>query len=233
MNEPRRIFAISDLHLPGGDDKSMDLFGPHWQGHFDKIRADWLRQVQADDIVLIPGDISWAMRLEDALPDLAQISDLPGFKVMIKGNHDYWWNSLTRVKEKLPHKMLVLQNDAVLINGTLICGSRGWSQPGSPGTDAQDEKIYQRELLRLELSLKAARKLDPCTRLVALCHFPPCGIRGEDTPVTALMEQYGVSDVVYGHLHGQMCGAGFSGSLNGVRYYLVSCDCAGFRLTEL
>ena len=109
------IFAIGDLHLPGGDDKSMAVFGPQWENHWEKIAADWQERVHQQDIVLIPGDISWAMHLEDALPDLQMIGAMPGRKVILRGNHDYWWGAITRVRESLPDGMFALQNDAVVL----------------------------------------------------------------------------------------------------------------------
>ncbi len=233
MTEHPRLFAISDLHLPGGDDKSMDLFGPHWLRHFDKVREDWLSRVGGGDIVLIPGDISWAMRLEDAVPDLLAIGALPGTKVMIKGNHDFWWSSLSRVRAALPAKTHVIQNDALRLGGLVFCGSRGWTPPGDGDEGPENRRIYERELARLEMSLTAARKLSPDGRLVALCHFPPFGSRGEDSPVSLLLERYRAHDVVYGHLHGVGCPAGFTGERNGVRYWFASCDCVGFSLVEL
>lgn len=233
MTEAPRIFAISDLHLPGGVDKAMDLFGEHWQGHFGKISEDWLAKVGEGDIVLIPGDISWAMRLEDALFDLRAIGELPGHKIIIKGNHDFWWSSLTRVREALPAGFTALQNDAVLLGDTVFCGSRGWSLPGNEENSPEDRKLFLRELIRLRLSLQAAQRIRGNRRLVALCHFPPLNGRGEDSEVTALLEEYQVQDVVYGHLHGPACAAGFSGVKNGIRYWFASCDCVGFRLQEI
>lgn len=231
--EQPRVFAISDLHLPGGEDKSMDLFGLHWQDHFIKISADWAARVRGCDIVLLPGDITWAMRLEDALPDLSAIGNLPGIKIMIKGNHDFWWSSLARVRASLPEGFYAIQNDAVLLGDIVFCGSRGWNTPSEDPDNPETQKIYQRELLRLEMSLQQARRIGQDKRLIALCHFPPCSIRGEDTPVTALLEAYGAGDVVYGHLHGPACASGFNGIKNGIRYWFTSCDCVKFRLVAL
>lgn len=233
MTEPARIFAISDLHLPGGDDKSMDLFGAHWLNHFGKISGDWLYKVREEDIVLLPGDISWAMRLEDAQADLDAIGALPGRKIMIKGNHDFWWSSLSRVRASLPGGFYALQNDAMTLSGIVFCGARGWSQPGMEDGGPDTLKIYRRELIRLELSLQMANATREGRRLVVLCHFPPCTVKGEDTPVTELLERYAADDVVYGHLHGPACASGFSGLRNGIRYWFASCDCIGFHLMEL
>ena len=137
------LFAIGDLHLSGGADKPMDVFGPHWQGHFDRIRADWQAKVKPEDVVLIPGDISWAMRLEDAVADLESIAQLPGRKVLIRGNHDYWWNSITRVRSVLPEGFTALQHDAADLGECVVCGTRGWSIPtGDVPLTPEDMKIY-------------------------------------------------------------------------------------------
>lgn len=233
MDDTRRIYAIGDLHMPGSMDKSMDLFGAHWENHFDRIKENWIATAREQDIILIPGDISWAMRLEDAQADLEAIGQLPGTKIMIRGNHDYWWKGLTRIREKLPMRMHVLQHDALAIGEFLFAGSRGWERPGSEAGDGEAEKIYQRELIRLEMSLQHARKLNEEKRLIALCHYPPTDSAGNETPVTALMARYDVSDVVYGHLHGYACSGAFSGEVSGIRYHCVSCDCVNFQLYPL
>lgn len=226
------IFAIGDLHLPGGDDKPMQVFGSHWEGYWDRIREDWRARVQAEDIVLIPGDISWAMYLADAVPDLQAIGELPGKKILLRGNHDYWWGAITRVRDALPQGMYALQNDALMMNGVVFCGSRGWTNPlGS--TDGEDARLYARELIRLRISLERARQLSPQGRLIALTHFPPLGENGAQTPVSDLMREFGVGDVVYGHLHGASVRGAFTGTVDGVRYHFVSCDGLGFRLYQL
>jgi len=226
------IFAIGDLHLPGGDDKPMDVFGAHWEGHWDKIRADWHEKVRDDDIVLIPGDISWAMQLEQALPDLGQIAELPGIKVLLRGNHDYWWSSLTRVREVMGPNMYVVQNDAYLLGGVLICGSRGWTNPQSEN-DAENIRLYRRELMRLQLSLDRARQISTEAPIITMTHYPPVGENGADTEVSALLSQYGVQECVYGHLHGGSIRTGFTGMKDGVNYHLVSCDSLGFQLKKI
>ncbi|MBS7299823.1 MAG: metallophosphoesterase, partial [Eubacteriales bacterium] len=139
------VYAIGDLHLPGGDDKPMAVFGAHWEGHWEKICQDWRARVTTQDVVLVPGDISWAMQLEHALDDLHAIAALPGRKILLRGNHDYWWSSLTRVREALPEGMYALQNDAMEMEGIVFAGSRGWTLPGSEAATGEDLKIYQRE----------------------------------------------------------------------------------------
>ena len=233
MAEDRRIYAIGDLHLPGSLDKSMDLFGPHWEDHFKRIQDHWKKTAREQDIILIPGDISWAMTLEEAREDMAAIGCLPGTKIMIRGNHDYWWKGVTRVREALPEGLHILQHDGMTVGEYLFAGSRGWDRPQGDSPEPDDEKIYKRELIRLEMSLQYARKLDPHKRLVAMCHYPPTDHSGAVTPVTELMAAYQVSDVVYGHIHGYACAGAFNGTVSGVRYHCVSCDCLGFKLLAL
>ena len=225
------IYAIGDLHLPGGDDKPMNVFGAHWEGHFERISQDWREKVSQDDLVLIPGDISWAMQMESALPDLRAIGDLPGRKIILRGNHDYWWCGITRLRELLPPGMYALQNDAMRIGDNVVCGTRGWTLPGQ-GTEPDDEKIYQRELLRMKMSLDSAMKLGE-GRLTVMCHYPPLGEGGAPTPLSELLEQYPVADVVYGHLHGSSLRSAVTGEVHGIRYHCVSCDGLHFQLYRL
>lgn len=228
------IYAIGDLHLPGGDKKPMDIFGPHWENHFARISEDWRKKVRETDIVLIPGDISWAMQLEAALTDLREIARLPGRILILRGNHDYWWSSLTQLRTNLPPNMFAVQNDAFDGGEAVFCGTRGWAIPQA-GASAQDEKLYKREALRLEMSLRAARKLAGGRPIFAMMHYPPLlpeALRG-GTEFTRLLTEYGVTRCVYGHLHGLSVQRGFCGVYNGVRYDLVSCDALGFRLKDV
>ena len=224
-----RIYAIGDLHLPGGDDKPMEVFGAHWEGHWEKIKTDWLEKVTEEDVVLIPGDISWAMTLEHAMEDLRAVGELPGRKILLRGNHDYWWSSITRIRESLPQGMYALQNDALMLDGVVFCGSRGWTIPQSGG-DGETARLYARELLRMRMSLERARKMANDGRLVALMHFPPLGEGGVKTAVSDMMQEFAVSDVVYGHLHGASVKTAFTGDVDGVNYHIVSCDGLGFKL---
>ncbi|MBQ2956834.1 MAG: metallophosphoesterase [Clostridia bacterium] len=223
------IYAIADLHLPGGDIKPMDVFGTHWAGHFERISQDWIGKVGDEDIVLLPGDLSWAMALSDAKQDLEAIGSLPGKKVILRGNHDYWWSGIGRVRDALPENMYAIQNDCLRLNDTLICGTRGWLLPGDQ-TGADDMKIYQRELLRLNMTLMQARRLSEDASIVCMMHFPPLTDGCRDTGFVDLLEQYRVEDVVYGHLHGSGIKSGFKGEHRGIRFHLVSCDALNFQL---
>lgn len=219
------LFAIGDLHLSGGDDKPMDIFGPQWDGHFFKISENWEKTVRPEDTVLIPGDISWAMRLEDARADLETIGKLPGRKILCKGNHDYWWNSITQVRSILPESMTALQHDAADLGDRVVCGTRGWLIPTeeNPLTPS-DQKIYRREAQRLEIALDTAFGIAAGRPVIVLMHYPPLTAGTRETLFTKLLEERGVSLAVYGHLHGEGLKCGYNGEWHGVQYRLTSCD---------
>ena len=222
------VFAIGDLHLPGHAQKPMDVFGSHWDRHFETISENWKQKITDRDVVLIPGDTSWAMQLSQAEDDLRAIGDLPGTKLLLRGNHDYWWSSLSKLRAALPEGMHVIQNDAMLIDGHVFCGTRGWNFPTpQQALDEQDEKVYRRELMRLRMSLDHARKLDG-TDVTVMLHFPPLFADGVGTAYTEMLEEYQVDHVVYGHLHGAGIKIGFDGERGGIQYHLVSCDALGF-----
>lgn len=228
------FYAIGDLHLPGGDDKPMEVFGSHWEGHFERIRQDWLSRVREEDIVLLPGDLSWAMRLADAVQDLQAIGALPGRKLLVKGNHDYWWSSLTQLRAVLPPGMQAVQHAAVDVGEAVVCGTRGWMIPTRDAPlSAADAKLYARELQRMEMALLDAEKLRAGRPLVVMMHYPPLLLQEMETDFTRLMERFGVHTVVYGHLHGAGIRTGFSGEWRGVRYQLVSCDSLNFSLASI
>lgn len=230
-----KIFAISDLHISTNSDKPMDVFGGNWVGYLEKIFADWNEKVSEEDAVLLGGDLSWAMTLDKAMEDVELLKPLKGKKILIKGNHDYWWQAIGRVRDALPENFYALQNDAMRLDcGAVVCGSRCWSVPGAPDFGEQDMKIYLRETERLKLSFKAAEKLrQEGDKLIALIHYPPFNARREDTLFTEIFESYGVNSVVYGHLHGNRVKSDKLVVKNGVKYYLTSCDQADNKLTEI
>lgn len=229
-----KIYAISDLHLSLCGDKPMDIFGEKWGGYLEKIEYDWNSKVSETDVVLISGDISWAMQLENALIDLEFLNKLKGSKIIIRGNHDYWWQSISRLREKLPSNVIALQNDAVKIGDYIFCGSRGWTVEGSPEFTEQDVKLYNRETERFRLALKNAEKLRlNGEKLIALIHYPPFNIRRENSNFTALFEEFKVDKVVYGHLHGKDAKPYYRINKNGIEYILASCDLVDNKLVEV
>lgn len=220
-----KVFAISDLHLSAAVDKPMDIFGGNWFDYWKVIKTYWLEYITGDDVVLISGDISWAMSLEQALPDLKDIESLPGKKVFIRGNHDYWWSSISKIRGLGLKDMYFLQNDALSIGDYVICGSRAWICPDGGPLGEDDQKIYNREVERLGLSVACAKRImQPDQTIVCMTHFPPFNVKREDSGFTKLLEEQGVGTVVYGHLHGKQCRSDKKYCKNGINYYLTSCD---------
>lgn len=224
------IYAVGDLHLPGGLDKSMDRFG--WINHKEKIFSDWTQKVSEEDLVLLVGDISWAMTLDKAKEDLEEISAMKGYKVMIRGNHDYWWSGIGKMQKQFP-KIYFLQNSCYIYGEYAICGSRGWLCPNDIYFTDQDMKIYRREAHRLRLSLEEAKK-KKAEKIFVMIHYPPTNDKKENSLFTDLFEEYGVEKVIYGHLHGENSfPAGLKGYWQGREYYLVSCDYLDFRIKKI
>lgn len=221
-----RIFGIADLHLSMGDniDKPMDIFGGGWENHVTRLKANWEAEITEDDAVVIPGDLSWGLKLSEAMADLEWIHSLPGEKIIFKGNHDLWWSGIKKLNA-LYEDMHFIQNEAfILNNGIAICGTRGWTVPEAENSDEQDQKIYIRELNRLENSLKYACSKDISEILVAM-HYPPAYINRKSTGFTDLLKKYGVGHCIYGHLHGATnFGKALTGTHDSINYKLVSLD---------
>jgi len=229
-----KVFAIGDLHLDSVVDKPMDIFGPGWEDHFERIQNDWQKKVSATDLVLIPGDISWGMKYEEAQPDLDLIKKLPGQKIITRGNHDYWWKSISVVRSMLGENFYALQNDAIKIGKVVICGTRGWAVPDKTFKTSEDEKIFKREVIRMELALQdLQKKRQEGDYAVAMIHYPPFNAKLLPSEFTRLFEKYKVDTVVYGHLHGKNCRACKYLEQNGIKYYLTSCDQVNCELVEI
>ena len=227
-----KVFAISDLHLSTSVEKPMDIFGEEWQGHFEKIKTDWNARVLDEDIVLLGGDMSWGQTLDEAQSDFDLLKDLKGKKIVLRGNHDYWWSSLSKIKSRFPN-FTFLQNNAVKIGNIIVAGTRGWSLANEKSNE-EDKKIYARELLRLELSLKCATdKLYEGDILIALLHYPPFEVNFADTEITKLLEKYGVKFATYGHLHGKNVRVAPKIEKNNITYFLTSCDLINNTLVEV
>ncbi len=222
------LFAIGDLHLSLGGDKPMDVFGGAWSGYVDKLRAGF-RAVSEDDTVVLLGDLSWAMHLEDSKEDFSFIAELPGHKLILKGNHDYWWTTaskMLRFFEKNGWDIGLLHNNCHFYGNTALCGTRGWFFADT-FSDAGDEKVFNRELIRLETSLKAARD-GGAERIFVFLHYPPILKGRVCEEMTSLIEKYGAERCYYGHLHGGARTRAFEGEHNGVEYRLLSADHLNF-----
>lgn len=229
-----KIFSISDLHLSINSNKPMDIFGPVWEDSFEKIKQDWEKKVDDQDIVLMCGDLSWAMKLEDAVQDINMLDNLKGKKIIIKGNHDFWWQGITALRNFLPKNFFALQNDAIKIENFVFCGTRGWLIPEGKFDTEENQKIYNREVERLKLSLDNMKRLKQNgDKVVCLMHYPPFLQNEQSTKFTELFESYGVDIVVFGHIHKNLSGYKFKTTINGIRYYLTSCDLLENRLQEI
>jgi predicted phosphohydrolase len=225
------IYAIADLHLSFKADKPMDIFGDNWVGYVDKIKENWKNLITDDDIVLIAGDVSWSLHFKDAYYDLLWIENLPGRKIISKGNHDYWWTS--HKKMNVFETINFIHNNYADIGDYVICGSRGWICPNDIYFTEEDKKIYNREVVRLKNSLEAAKK-DGYNKIICMIHYPPMNDKHESSGFTDLFEAYGVEKVVYGHLHSEECFKyGFQGMKNGVEYVLTSSDYLDFKATKI
>lgn len=195
-----------------------------WYDHARRIYENWHRVVTQDDVVLVPGDISWALKLDETQWDFEFLKMLPGRMVCVQGNHDYWWQSISKLRATVPPNMLMIQNDHVDLGSIKICGTRGWVLPGSAAYKEEDGKIYRRELIRMEISLQSAGK----GRKVAMMHYMPTSDKHEYSEFIRLFEKYEVSTVVYGHLHAQACRFRLPDRAWGIDFHLVSADYLDF-----
>lgn len=227
------IYAIGDLHLSGEPPKKpMEIFGEHWLAHKEKLQSNWLATVTNEDTVIICGDISWAMQLREAEEDLLWLAQLPGKKILLRGNHDYWWTSLKKMQALYGNHFQFLQNNCIMIDDVAICGTRGWILPSSDNFTEDDNKIYQREGIRLELSLQAAQA-NRAKHIIVALHYPPLFAPTETTIFTDLLERFQARACVYGHIHGENHLSVFEEERNGVQYKLVSCDTQSFTLYKV
>lgn len=226
------IYAISDLHLSTNTDKSMEVFGAKWADYMQRISDNWSCLVTDDDTVVIGGDISWEMKLADCTGDFGFINRLPGRKIISKGNHDYWWETASKHKAFLEangfSRIDFLYNNAFEAGGVAVCGSRWWDDPTSDSFNDEDLKIHNHELIRLENSLKEASALG-CDKILAVLHFPPFTAYGEvNADIAELFKRFGVTDCVYGHLHGAGLKNAIEGCFDGINYRLTSADFLNF-----
>lgn len=219
------VFALGDLHLPLGINKPMNKFGKQWDNYVERIADSWQSLVGQDDTVVIPGDFSWATYIEQAERDFEYLERLNGRKIIVKGNHDYWWTTVSKMNAFCAAQgftsIQFLNNNCYLTEQVAICGTRSWLfDPGEP----HDQKVMNRELGRLRASLESAKDAE---KLVFL-HYPPRYPTGNADEVIALLQEYGVRECWYGHLHGASIRGAVQGEVNGIRYRLISADALGF-----
>lgn len=254
------IYAIGDLHLSLNKEKPMDIFGGNWKNHEQKIKENWKNTVQDNDLVILPGDFSWEMHLKDMYNDFAYLNDLPGKKILLKGNHDYWWTTLAKMREFLQENKFVnidfLYNNSYLFEEKIIAGTRGWALNDTENSN----KMNHREEERLKLSLQSGVDNFGDKEIICIMHYPP--IVAEESRISQenvneiennneeakneelnknlkisnyvqIMKQYNVKTCLYGHLHGESHKEAFEGNYDGIQFKLVSSDYLDFKLYKL
>lgn len=219
------LYTIADLHLPLGVEKPMDIFGHSWAGYVDRLEYNWQRKIKPDDTVVLPGDFSWATYLEQSEKDFEFLNRLNGKKILLKGNHDYWWTTMNKlnsfIKEKGFNSIEFLQNNSFVYENIGICGTRGWIHPAWDNFNGEDRKIYDREVLRLELSLKSVKD---CKEIYVFTHYPPISVQRTENEFIRMMKQHGVTKCFYGHLHSASHKNAVNGIEDGIEYRLISGD---------
>lgn len=242
------IYVIGDLHLSFNENKPMNIFGDNWNGHEQKIKKDWMEKVTDNDVVILPGDFSWSMKLEDTKKDFEYINNLPGKKLLLKGNHDYWWTTITKMRKFLEENNFrnidFIYNQGYVIDNYILAGTRGWSLL----EEDKDEKIQNRELARLEASIKdgiqkSNQELNQKTNennskeLIIFMHYPPISsskiINKEKTEFVDIMKKYNAKKCFYGHLHGASIKEAFEGEFDGIEFKLTSADGLNFKLYKI
>ena len=228
------IYTIADLHLSFSTNKPMDIFGANWQNYEQKIKEDWLLKVKPEDLVILPGDFSWAMYLEETQKDFEYINNLPGKKILLKGNHDYWWTTVTSMRKYLKEKKFenidFLYNNSYEYENKIIVGTRGWTL----SEEQEDIKITKRETARLELSIKdGISKYGENKEIIVFMHYPPLTKNYMNTEYMNLMKKYGVKRCFYGHLHANSILDAVEGNIEGIEYKLVSSDGLDFKILKI
>lgn len=232
------IYVIADLHLSFSQDKPMDIFGKNWENHAEKIKQDWLAKVNDDDMVVLPGDFSWEMHLEDTYLDFKYLNELPGKKVLLKGNHDYWWTTVTSMKKFLEENKFnnieFLYNNAIEYENKVFVGSRGWALQDTENS----KKMINRECQRLELSIKdAINNYDNTKEIIAFMHYPPLVkqqlLENNHLEFYKVLKKYDIKRCYYGHLHGNSHKDAINGDIGGINFSLISADYLNFKLLKI
>ncbi len=227
-----KIFAIADLHFDFKKEKPMDVFGDNWERHEEKIIENWKNTVGKDDLVLIPGDISWALKLDEALEDLLKIENLPGIKIIGKGNHDYWWATSTKLDNLGFKTIKFLKNNFYKFDDIVICGTRGWDTMEEHSKEISNEKIFLRELNRLKISIESAKNISD--KIIVMLHYPPFSSDGLPNEFFDIMKNHNADICIYGHLHGEEGHKNVrEGCIDNIMVHCVSSDYTDFQLKRI
>ncbi len=232
------IYTIGDLHLSFKENKPMSIFGDNWEGHEEKIKKNWIENVKEDDLVVLPGDFSWSMYLKDTDKDFEYLNDLPGKKFLLKGNHDYWWTTITSMRKFLEQNEFknidFIYNNAYEFENCIIAGTRGWSQT----EENDDKRLLKREVIRLELSIQnGITTYGEDKEIILFMHYPPINssniIKNESNEFIELMQKYKIKKCFYGHLHSTSIKEAVEGKYFGIDFKLVSADGLDFKLYKI
>lgn len=232
------IYAIADLHLSFLHNKPMNIFGDNWDNHAEKIKYNWIEKVKNEDYVILLGDFSWEMHLEDTKLDFGYLDSLPGKKILLKGNHDYWWTTVAKmnnfIKENEFTNIDFLYNNSYLVENKIIVGTRGWNILDTES----NSKMIKRENVRLEISIQdGINKFGKDKEIIAFLHYPPISKNsiecGEKTEFVKTLEKYNISKCYYGHLHGRAHKDAVEGKIQGIEYKLISADYINFNLLKI
>ncbi len=228
------IYVIADLHLSFSQDKPMSIFGENWEGHSKKIKTNWISKVKPEDTVVLPGDFSWAMYLKDTYKDFQYLDSLPGKKLLLKGNHDYWWTTLTNMRNFLLENKFknidFIYNNSYLVENKILTGTRGWNLLDTENSS----KMIKRESIRLQLAIEdGIKKYGDDKEIIVFMHYPPISNTNKKSEFLKILKQYDIKRCYYGHLHGNSHKDAINGDIGGINFSLISADYLNFKLLKI
>ena len=228
------IYVIADLHLSFSQDKPMSIFGENWEGHSKKIKTNWISKVKPEDTVVLPGDFSWAMYLKDTYKDFQYLDSLPGKKLLLKGNHDYWWTTVTNMRNFLEENKFknidFIYNNSYLVENKILTGTRGWNLLDTENSS----KMIKRESIRLQLAIEdGIKKYGDDKEIIVFMHYPPISNTNKKSEFLKILKQYDIKRCYYGHLHGKSHQDAVEGIVDGIEFKLISADYLNFDVIKV
>ena len=228
------IYVIADLHLSFSQDKPMSIFGENWEGHSEKIKNNWISKVKPEDTVVLPGDFSWAMYLQDTYKDFEYLNSLPGKKLLLKGNHDYWWTTVTNMRNFLEENKFknidFIYNNSYLVENKILTGTRGWNLLDTENSS----KMIKRESIRLQLAIEdGIKKYGDDKEIIVFMHNPPISNTNKKSEFLKILKQYDIKRCYYGHLHGKSHQDAVEGIVDGIEFKLISADYLNFDVIKV
>lgn len=228
------IYVIADLHLSFSQDKPMSIFGENWEGHSEKIKNNWISKVKPEDTVVLPGDFSWAMYLQDTYKDFEYLNSLPGKKLLLKGNHDYWWTTVTNMRNFLEENKFknidFIYNNSYLVENKILTGTRGWNLLDTENSS----KMIKRESIRLQLAIEdGIKKNGDDKEIIVFMHYPPISNTNKKSDFLKILKQYDIKRCYYGHLHGKSHQDAVEGIVDGIEFKLISADYLNFDVIKV